>query len=45
MNGFISTPSKKPAEHHGMAEKKPYRYQTLNIVGAENCRRKLFSDE
>lgn len=28
---FFNTPPRKPAEHHGMAEKKPRRFMQVNV--------------
>lgn len=40
MDLMATPPSRKPAEHHGMADRKPIRFYPLTNI--ESCSRKLF---
>lgn len=40
---MATPPSRKPSEHHGMADRKPIRYHP--IASIEGCNRRLFAEE
>lgn len=40
---MATPPSRKPAEHHGMADRKPIRFHP--VANIESCSRKLFIEE
>ncbi len=40
---MATPPSRKPTEHHGMADRKPVRYHPVS--GIEGCSRRLFAEE
>lgn len=40
---MATPPSRKPAEHHGMADRKPIRFYPVSNI--ESCSRKLFIEE
>lgn len=41
MDLMATPPSRKPSEHHGMADRKPIRH--ISIPSIEGCNRRLFA--
>ena len=40
---MATPPSRKPAEHNGMADRKPIRYHPISNI--DSCSRRLFSED